>query len=274
MRLRSLTLALLLCAAPAAAQTPLPMELDPLSARDAKRLDRMEQVVRELRAIVFQGRDTGRPVVVQPADADYQLQDALRRISDLEQSLARVNNQVETTALDLGQSKREAEQLRAENKALTERLTLFEQRMIEPAAPAAPAPAAPSAPEDEAAAFDAARQLMRSGDYDGAEAAFAAFVQAYPDGAKTAEANYWWGKTLDVRNANAQAAGAFIAAIRGWPKASWAPDATVELARQLTAMGKAPDACATLDELPRRYPNASAQVKSRAANTRIRAKCA
>ena len=252
----------------------MPMEVDPLSARDAKRLDRMEQVVRELRAIVFQGRDTGRPVVVQPADADYQLQDALRRISDLEQSLARVNNQVETTALDLGQSKREAEQLRAENKALTERLTLFEQRMIEPAATAAPAPGSPGAPEDEAAAFDAARQLMRSGDYDGAEAAFAAFIQAYPDGAKTAEANYWWGKTLDVRNANAQAAGAFIAAIRGWPKAGWAPDATVELARQLIAMGKTPDACATLDELPRRYPNASAQVKSRAANARIRAKCA
>jgi tol-pal system protein YbgF len=248
------------------------MEADPLSARDARRLDRMEDVLRELRAIVFQGRDTGRPVVVQPADADYQLQDALRRIGDLEQSLARVNNQVETTTLGLDQANREAERLRAENQALTERLTLFEQRAAEPVA-AAPTIAGVSA-EDEGAAFDAARQLMVGGDYDGAEAAFAAFVQAYPDGAKTAEANYWWGKTLDIRNANGQAATAFISAIRGWPKTSWAPDATVELARQLIAMGKAPDACATLDELPRRYPKASAQVKSRAANARIRAKCA
>ena len=29
--------------------------------------------MRELRAIVFQGRETGKPVVVQPADTDAQL---------------------------------------------------------------------------------------------------------------------------------------------------------------------------------------------------------
>lgn len=272
MKLAPLSLILLLAAAPVAAQTPLPSDVDPLSARDAKRLDRMEQVVRELRAIVFQGRDTGRPVVVQPADADYQLQDALRRIQDLEQSLSRLNNQVETTALDLDRAKRDAESLRAENRALTDRLTLFEQRAAEPAAPAPAVTGAPAA--DEGPAFDAARQLMRNGDYDGAEAAFAAFVQTYPDGAKTAEAHYWWGKTLDIRNANAQAASAFISAIRGWPQTSWAPDGTVELARQLIAMGKATDACATLNEFDRRYPKATAQVKARAANARARAKCA
>ena len=264
--------ALLLCAVPAAAQTPLPLEADPLSARDARRLDRMEDVLRELRAIVFQGRNTGQPVVVQPADAEYQLQDALRRISDLEMSLSRVNSQLETTTLGLDQARRDAEALRAQNQALTERLALFEQRTAEPAAAAPTVAGAPA--EDEGAAFDAARHLMVGGDYDAAEAAFAAFVQTYPDGAKTPEANYWWGKTLDIRNANAQAATAFISAIRGWPKTSWAPDATVELARQLIAMGKSPDACATLDELGRRYPKASAQVKSRAANARVRAKCA
>lgn len=272
MRLAPLFLILLLAAAPAAAQAPLPSDVDPLSARDAKRLDRMEQVVRELRAIVFQGRDTGRPVVVQPADADYQLQDALRRIQDLEESLARVNNQVETATLDLDRTKRDAETLRAENRALTERLTLFEQRAVAPAAPAAPAAGAPA--EDEGAAFDAARALMRGGDYDGAEAAFAAFVQTYPNSAKAPEAHYWWGKTLDIRNANGPAATAFISAIRGWPQTSWAPDATVELARQLIALGKSPDACSTLDEFNRRYPKATAQVKSRAANARLRAKCA
>jgi tol-pal system protein YbgF len=275
MRLAPLSLVLLLAAAPVAAQTPLPSDVDPLSARDGRRLDRMEKVVRELRAIVFQGRDTGRPVVVQPSDADYQLQDVRRRVQDLEQTLSRVNNQLETTAIDLDRTKHEAESLRAENKALAERLTLFEQRAIEPA-PAAPgAPSDPGATsEDETAAFTSARQLMRDGDYDGAEAAFAAFIQQYPDGANTPEANYWWGKTLDIRNANAQAAGAFIGAIRGWPKTSWAPDATVELARQLIALGKSSDACSTLDELNRRYPKISAQVKARAANTRARAKCA
>ncbi len=32
---------------------------DPLDDRSAKRLDRMEKAMRELRAIVFQGRETG-----------------------------------------------------------------------------------------------------------------------------------------------------------------------------------------------------------------------
>ena len=52
---------LFLSAAPAFAQVSMD---DPLDARDAKRVDRMEKVVRELRAIVFQAQKTGQPVVV------------------------------------------------------------------------------------------------------------------------------------------------------------------------------------------------------------------
>jgi hypothetical protein len=62
-------LAVLGLAAPAFAQTPL----DPLDDHSAKRLDRMEQVIKELRAIVFQGRETGKPVIVEPADTDAQM---------------------------------------------------------------------------------------------------------------------------------------------------------------------------------------------------------
>ena len=63
------------------------------------------------------------------------------------------------------------------------------------------AAASATTPED---AFAHAKSLMDGGDYDGAEAAFAAFVRRYPDSPKTAEGNYWWGKTLSVRNANAK----------------------------------------------------------------------
>lgn len=115
---------------------------------------------------------------------------------------------------------------------------------------------------------------MLAGDYDGAEAAFAGFVQTWPDGAKTPEARYWWGKTLSVRGAHADAAGAYLGAIRGWPQTSWAPDAVVELARSLVALKKPQDACRTLAELPKRYPKAPANVTSRAAATRTQAKCA
>ena len=61
--LSGLALAVLVTAGPAWSQTPMD---DPLDARDAKRVERMEKVVRELRSIVFQLRDTGKPVVVPP----------------------------------------------------------------------------------------------------------------------------------------------------------------------------------------------------------------
>jgi len=59
-------------------------------------------------------------------------------------------------------------------------------------------------------------------------------------------------------------ASAYIGAVRGWPKAAWAPDAVVELARSLVALKKPGDACATLSELARRYPKAPAAVSARA----------
>src|SRR3954453_13434866 len=86
----------LLVAAPAAfSQTPMD---DPLDARDAKRVDRMEKVVRELRDIVFKAQKSGSPVGVQPADTDSRLADLATKISDLEASLTRVNGSLETTS--------------------------------------------------------------------------------------------------------------------------------------------------------------------------------
>ena len=70
------------------------------------------------------------------------------------------------------------------------------------------------------------------------------------------------------------AAGAYIGAIRGWPKTAWAPDAVLELSRALVALKKPADACQTLDELNRRYPKAPPAVLSRAATVRTQAKCA
>jgi tol-pal system protein YbgF len=267
--------ALLLAAGPAFAQTPMP---DPLDAHDAKRLDRMEKVVRELRAIVYQLKDTGQPVVVQPADTDARLQELANRLSDLEQSLTRINGALETTAHELDETRRADADLQAQVKALTDRLAAVEKGpAAAAAAPAPPAAAAGASPEEAkpsaAEAFAKGRELMMAGDYDAAESAFAAYVEAYPDSPRSAEARYWWGKTLSAKGAHAQAASAYIAAIRGWPKTAWAPEAVVELARSLVALKKPEDACSTLSELARRYPNASAAVATRAAAVARAAKC-
>jgi len=269
LRVAATAVALVLAAGPAFSQTPMP---DPLDARDAKRVERMEKVVRELRSIVFQLRDTGKPVVVQPADTDARIQELSNRVGDLEQVLTRLNGALDNLNHDLEQTKRANQQLQAQVKDLNDRLAAAEQAgQGAPAEAAGPAPA-PRASAGEA--FTQARELMLAGDYDAAQNAFAAYVETYPDSPRTPEANYWWGKTLSVKGSHAQAVQAYIGAIRGWPKTSWAPDAVVELARSLVALKKPQDACAALSELGKRYPKAPAAVTARAEATARQAKCA
>ncbi len=278
MKLKSVLLAALLAstALPALAQTPMPE--DPLDDRSVKRVERMEKVVRELRAIVFQGRDTGKPVVVQPAETEAQILTLGERIGDLEQTLQKVNGQNETLTHDLDQARRASAEHKTRGDALEARLAALEAKLtaLETAAvqAAAEPPAPPAPPADPAAAFKQARQFLLDGDYANAEAAFSAYVTNYPDNARAPEARYWLGETLFVREAYGDAAGSYLGAVRGWPQTSWAPDATLKLSRSLVALKKPADACKTLDELAKRYPKAPPAVVSRAASTRVAAKCA
>ena len=278
LRILGAAAAIALIAAPSLAQTPMD---DPLDARDAKRVDRMEKVVRELRDIVFKAQKTSAPVVVEPADTDARLADISTKIADLEGTLTKLNGSLEAATHEIDQARRENTSLRAQVKALSDRLTADEQKAAEAAAaavaapPTAPEPPpAPADPKTAAAdAFAKARKLMLGGDYDAAETAFSAYVTAYPDTPRTPEARYWWGKTLAVRGDYVKAAGAFIGAIRGWPQTAWAPDAVVELARSLVQLKKPADACQTLTELGHKYPKAPAAVMTRVASVRLQAKC-
>lgn len=278
-KLTALSLALLLggstlalTAQHAFAQTPMPMDEDPLDDRSRKRLDRMEKVVRELRAIVFQGRDTGQPVVVQPADTPAMIDGLSRRVTDLEQTLTRLNEQNETLGYQLEQSRRQLEASRKEVQALSARLAPLESAAA--ADQLAAEQEAVRAAQNPDQAFAQAAELMNGGDYDGAEAALEDFVARNPDHGKSAEANYMLGRAYAVRSAHKEAAAAFIEAIRGYPKTSWAPDAMAELSRELVAMKRPQDACATLDTLKSKYPKAPAAVTKKAAAARAQAKCA
>ena len=283
MTLKSALLAVLFAstAVVAVAQTPLP-PADPLDDRSAKRVERMEKVVRELRSIVFQGRDTGKPVVVQPAETDAQIAALNERVSDLEQTLTRLNGQNEATNFELTKAQRAAADQKARADALEQRLAAIEKTLADlqasataqaspPLAGDVPPPPAP--PADPAVAFKQAKDLLLAGDYANAEQAFAAYVNNYPDTPRASEARYWLGETQFVREAYTDAAGNYIGAIRGWPQTSWAPDATLKLARSMVALKKTAEACRTLDELSKRYPKAPAQVNARATSTRVAAKC-
>ncbi len=257
------------------AQTPLD---DPLDDHSAKRLDRMEKVMRELRAVVFQGRETGRAVVVQPAETEGQIAGLTDRLNDLDHSLTRLNGQIEILRHDLDQSRQESLDLRAQNATLKEQLGALDREMRALTAPPPPPPqpeeaAATAPPQNPTAAFAAAKGALDAGDDASAEAGFKDFVDRFGDAPQAPEARYYLGKALLARRAWAEAATAEIGAIRGWPRTRWAPEAVLDLSRALVGLKKPTDACQTLDELAKRYPKATAGAKSGAAQVRAQAQC-
>ena len=143
----------------------------------------------------------------------------------------------------------------------------------EPAKPVAKAaPAIKLGPADQA--YAAARQLLLDGQYVDASNALRDYVTRYGDTAANApEARYWLGETLYVQDAYAEAAGAYIGALRGWPATPWAPDAVVKLSLSLIALKKPADACSTLDEFARRFPKPAPALAGRAALARTKAQC-
>lgn len=270
------TSVLALCAGNTLAQTSLD---DPLDDHSAKRLDRMEKVVRELRAIVFQGRDTGHPVVVEPADTDARLATLTDRLSDAQQSIAKLNGQLEVVRHDLDEAARQASDLKAANAVLQAKVTAIESA---PPPQAAPAPVAAPGPTSEASPppmtpssqLNTAVAAVNAGDFGTAEPMLRDYVDRYGDGPRGPEAKFYLGKTLMARRAWADAATAQIGAIRGWPKTRWAPEAVVDLSKDLVALQKPADACQALGELTRRYPKATPTVLREADDVRAKAKCA
>ena len=105
---------------------------------------------------------------------------------------------------------------------------------------------------DEPDAYRAARKVLDSGDYAGGAAALREYLDRYPSSPRTAEANYWLGRTLAVQNMHAEAAGAYARALKGWPQTTWASDAVLRLTSSLVEL-KNPKACEALSEFTNRY---------------------
>ena len=68
----------------------------------------VEQTLREMRAILYQGRDTGKAVVVQPAETQGQVESLTNRVGDLEDTLRRVNGQIDQIGVDLAAIRRDS----------------------------------------------------------------------------------------------------------------------------------------------------------------------
>lgn len=272
----------------------------------AKRFDRIERQLREVRDIVLQARSTGQPVEIKMAGPDPEMATLRTRIDDLELTLRQTTGQIDSLSQELAKTRRDLKALESDNRALQDRMAAAEGQLASaaqaasqaasqaakpapeaasatkaPAPVAAPkpqaavkAPTAANAAGERMAAFQRAKQLLLDGQFPAASAAFQDYVDQYGDTAPNGpEARYWLGETRFIRGAYADAASAYIGAIRGWPPTVWGAEAVVKLSMSLVELNRIPDACRTLDEFGRRYPAAAPATKARADKARLRAKC-
>ncbi len=121
--------------------------------------------------------------------------------------------------------------------------------------------------------YDRAFGLLRQADYEGAEKAFKSFIDKNPKDKLVDNAKYWYAETFYVRAKFNDAAVAFADAYQQNPKGTKAPDSLLKMAMSLGSLEKTQDACTTLNELKKNYPNAPQTIRSRADQERTRLKC-
>jgi tol-pal system protein YbgF len=123
--------------------------------------------------------------------------------------------------------------------------------------------------------YDSAMQLLRAGDYAGAEGGLQLFLELNPDHALASNAAYWLAETHYVRKDYAAAAAAFARNYRVYGKDDTkAPDNLLKLGMSLGSIQETDKACRTFDELAREFPNAPAHIQQALLRERGRADCA
>ena len=207
--------------------------------------------------------------------------------------IARLRGQIEVLTHELGEAQKRQRDLYVD---LDSRMRKLETAQA--AAAAAPAPAPVVAPPADAAAqapagtpgatpgsapggvqppvtppradvateqraYDAALDLFKRGDYNGAIAGFGSFVRSYPRTPLASSAQYWIGNAHFAKRDYRAALTAQRTLIANYPDSSKAPDAMLNIASAQTELGDAPGARRTLEDLVAKHPQSEAAAKAR-----------
>jgi tol-pal system protein YbgF len=125
-------------------------------------------------------------------------------------------------------------------------------------------------PKDE---FDLAYGYVLRRDYALAEGSFRSFLSKYPNDRLTGDATFWFGESLFQRQRFRDAAEAFLNVSTKFEANAKAPDALLRLGQSLAALGEKETACASLGEVLRKFPRASAGVKQGVEREQKRVRC-
>ncbi len=226
----------------------------------------------------------------QPPPVATQVSELNERLNQLEQNqraaLTDLNNRLALIENQTRSIQGHVEEVRHENKGLTERLELYPPqptntaspsanvltastgdtpaaatKAAEPAAAATPdtkqeaAPAAAAANSKEA--YDAAYQKLKQGQYDASLTAFQNFLQTYPSDNMADNAQYWIGELHYVQRRFPEALMAFNQVLLRWPTSSKVPDALLKIGYSFYELNDMDNAHTSLTRLIKDFPNAS-----------------
>jgi tol-pal system protein YbgF len=121
--------------------------------------------------------------------------------------------------------------------------------------------------------YDLAYGYVLRKDYALAEDTFQAFLKKYPNDRRAADAQFWLGESLFQRQRYDAAAQAFLELSTKHTGHAKAPEALLRLAQSLAAMNQKEMSCATLAEVGRKYPKATATVKQGVEREQKRVRC-
>ena len=125
-------------------------------------------------------------------------------------------------------------------------------------------------PRDE---FDLAYGYVLRKDYALAEDGFRSFLSRYPSDRLAGDATFWFGESLFQRQRFRDAAEAFLNVSTKFESNAKAPDALLRLGQSLAQLGEKEAACASLGEVLRKFPRASAGVKQGVEREQKRVRC-
>jgi tol-pal system protein YbgF len=196
-------------------------------------------------------------------------------IEKLREEIRALRGQVETLGNNIdGVAKRQRDMY----VDLDQRLRRFEQpgAAVAPAASPASAPAAAAAPAatdrpkaaptvavEESEAYERAQGQRRIGNYQGAIAAFQAFIAKYPKSTLAPRAQYWIGDSQFNLRDYKGAIASQQKLLSAYPDSSSVPDAMLNMASAQYESGDNAAARKTMDSLIARHPSSEAADKAR-----------
>ena len=126
---------------------------------------------------------------------------------------------------------------------------------------------------DADAQYNAGYEAALRGDIDFAKEQFRQFISLYPTHPQAPDATDWLGGELIKQGSFQEAADILLSGFQSYSGSKRAPDLLFKLGQALAGAGEHATACRTFEEVTKRYPDISNDLKTKLATEQKKAKC-